>query len=193
MQDVRTTPFAFSLTDDGGVTIHGTMKLAPPMGANDPALGETWAQIVQGAPDSSACAKNPTRDAVVVGSLAFTNDTPQFAPEHPSIPLQADGDIHPVSFEIHYGEAATRCDVVYGGEASMDPAMDAEHWGPVPVAFVIPDVFGPNGFDADVYRSGQSGLSLGPDTHGGLSAGRNMQDLHHQGEYLSFSLPQPAG
>jgi hypothetical protein len=186
------TTYTFSWTDAGGVTIEGTMRLAAPVAADDPALGAAWDAVGVSAPDALECVDNPPRDGVVAGSVSFVNETPDYPPSDVDLNLYAetnyDNAAIQLEYEIHYGNESSGCTpVIWPGDAGVRPGMDSERWGPVPIAFVVSDMYGPAGVDTGLYYGAQTGLAFGPNDN--LSPGENMAS--RGGFYTSFTLPAP--
>lgn len=185
------TTYTFSWTDDGGVTIKGEMRLAAPVVANDPSLSSAWSSVGVDVPDALSCVDNPARDGVVAGSVSFVNPTPDYSPSNVDLRLYAKTNLNDptiqLEYEIHYGNESGGCSpVIWPGDAAMRPSMDAARWGPVPIAFVVSDMYGPAGADTDRYYAAQNGLAFGPNLS--VSPGRNMSGDDH---FANFRLPSP--
>lgn len=180
--DVEATTYTFTWTDAGGVEVEGTMELLPPMMADDPQIPAAWSQVYPQTPPDLACVENPDRDAVVLGTISFSNPTPEYTPANVQIGMfNYSSTGTGASLEIHYGDDV-RCDTF-----SFAPAMDDASWGPVPIAFVVPLVYGPAGFDEGTYAAAQENLGFKD-----VEPGQNVGTGGTGSLIESFRLPPPA-
>jgi len=132
-----TRSITLGFTAEDGTTISGSLELSGLRGADDPNLQADWSAISQG--PEMPCPADSSRDEVVIGTVAFTNETPNFTPTL-NIMLASIGG--PVSIGVAYSNEP-RCEDLSSASGSqfspaISPSFTSATWGPVPIEFVIP-------------------------------------------------------
>ncbi|WGL51872.1 hypothetical protein P5P86_18190 [Nocardioides sp. BP30] len=183
------TTYSFSYSALG-TTLNGTLQLAGPMRANDPALASTWSSIVPSAPSSVGCGSDSS-DAVVVGGVTF--DVPTYAGGNLAFSIQKPQVGELLDMEMDFSnQPVSYCD----GPQSfpINPTIQGSTWGPVPIAFTIPKAYGFDGLNQAIYKQAARGLWFREQrvtNYAQLTyaAGQNMTSKGVLPDTLSFDLP----
>jgi hypothetical protein len=137
-----TTAEIVFLANDG-TRVRMTLQLSQMLRAGDPRVASTFS----GEPP---CQADSQRDAVFVGTVSFTNETPDFsAPIY--VKMYANND---TQFGVVYS-SGPRCsgsvDIAYSYVGSiLSPSMEEPRWGPAKVEIVLKNIFSPAHPDGDI-------------------------------------------
>jgi hypothetical protein len=91
---------------------------------------------------------DPTRDALIFGTITFHNETPKFTPQlraHFS-PLVHKGDrLYPLEIGVGFADKPTCTGKVgkTGKSVKLRPQFSSRDWGPVPLQIVVRGVYSP--------------------------------------------------
>ncbi|MFA6299417.1 MAG: hypothetical protein WC642_09630 [Nocardioides sp.] len=183
--DFGATTHEFSYAEDSGVQVSAVLTVTQVAYATSETFLQAWASLAPTAPGTT-CAETPTRDAVVLGAVSFTNETPGFEPENLSIRILA-ADVSPTFLYWHANGDTTCAD----RDAALTLTTTDGEVGPIPFELVLEGIVGPNGVDAEQEAQALSDLEIQLATPNGSSrllAGKGTGALDDAGGRLGFGV-----
>jgi hypothetical protein len=190
----RTRPQSFMTRRTDGGVVTGTLALSAPFPAS------RAGRLVDAFPSGLPCPNiDPTRDALIYGTIAFHNEKPEFAPKLRAAlsPPVGRKRLHPLEVGIGYSNnpvCANKSSKVQ--LLAIRPQFTSADWGPVPLLIVIRGLYSPGHLRGDLRvaseasmtfvvsgaaRGGRGGLRFKPATAGGARASGARVDLPRHG------------
>lgn len=134
-----------TMTANDGTRVQATFTLSRLLRASD--ADAAWRTV--GGSDSPPCQVDESRTGFFVGTLAFTNETPNFQPKV-LLALRENINISAGNYDvgIGYDSDPTCIDVNSDLEPWIRPNMsNGPNWGPVPFEIVVKNYFSPDSPD----------------------------------------------
>ena len=135
-------PLTATFTAPDGTTVTMDLRLSKLLRMTDPGVQAAWSHA--GGSASMACDADPQRDALYVGSVAFTNTTPSFTPDLMIFFNPNGSGMTNLSVGVGYTNQPT-CTAVAPSttQATLAPTFSSPQWGPVPIELVVHDFYSP--------------------------------------------------
>lgn len=147
---------SFTATSSQGIKVTVRLTFDAPVVDGSAAASANWTAF--GASGSIPCATGSNQNAVIVGTLEFTNQTPSYTPDvYIDFSDMTTGGNMSFGANSNDGECVT--DGSDGWEGStIQPTWTGAQWGPAAVAIVIQNYYGPDYPDGDSNLLGKTSL-----------------------------------
>lgn len=156
---------SFVVSSAEGVRIVGNLKLDAPAADGSAAVQASWTAV--GGNGDIPCATGSNQSAVIVGTLAFTNETPNDTPDFyiNFSDMKTGGTMSLGAGYSNGPQCITSGSDGWEGSA-IQPTWTHAQWGPVPIAIVINNFYGPSNPNGDASLLGTTSMVINSQTAG---------------------------